>query len=362
MAATFTCPNCGKSGSIKKEIPPGAKIRCSGCQTSFSPRPAQERASDVQVSDKAIKDFLEPPRSAHSALVPIHDDASVAGTPPQPSVRALTPISAGLFFGLGVATLLLCFGIYLSQKRSSPRGLPREEVTEAKERVTDRRQSGETASVKANDARAENSMNPPSKLDRAKQNQPITEEAVSVRVDHAPAGNPPRKLVPPEQNQPVKVDYVNSIGMRFVRIPAGTFSMGSGTSGVFSDQDEVPSHRVTISQSFLLGVYEVTQREYVTVTDANPSWFARSGKGSPDVDQYVQQSVLQSADTSNHPVENVTWEEAVGFCRKLSLKESKTYRLPTEAEWEYACRAGASTRFSFGEDADRLRQFAWTAQ
>lgn len=124
----------------------------------------------------------------------------------------------------------------------------------------------------------------------------------------------------------------NSIGMTLVQLPAGTFTMGEG--------GEV--HQVTLTKPFYLGVYEVTQEEYEKVIGNNPSEFK----------------------DPHNPVEQVSWHDAVEFCKKLSeLPEEKAagrvYRLPTEAEWEYACRAGSTTRYSFGGDAIQLGDYAW---
>jgi formylglycine-generating enzyme required for sulfatase activity len=124
---------------------------------------------------------------------------------------------------------------------------------------------------------------------------------------------------------------VNSIGIVLVPIPAGEFMMGNNSK-----------HLVTITKPFHLGAFEVTQEQYEKVTGKNPSHY----KGP------------------NNPVENVSWDDAVEFCRKLSqLPKEKAaghvYRLPTEAEWEYACRAGTTTAFSFDDDASQLGQYAW---
>jgi formylglycine-generating enzyme required for sulfatase activity/serine/threonine protein kinase len=119
----------------------------------------------------------------------------------------------------------------------------------------------------------------------------------------------------------------NSIGMKLVFIPAGGFVMGSPSSESQRDNDEGPQHKVTISKSFYMGIYEVTQEQYQAVMGNNRSYF----KGE------------------NLPAERVSWNDAVEFCKKLSRKEGKTYRLPTEAEWEYACRAGTTTPFNTGE-------------
>ena len=146
------------------------------------------------------------------------------------------------------------------------------------------------------------------------------------------------------------VEITNSIGMKLKLIPAGEFMMGSGKSpqelvrllGMREDAtkwftDEQPQHRVRITKPFYLGVYEVTQAEYEKVMGEDPSNF----KGP------------------SHPVEQVSWNDAVEFCKRLSAKEGKTYRLPTEAEWEYACRAGSTTLYSFGDDPASLGQHAW---
>lgn len=130
-------------------------------------------------------------------------------------------------------------------------------------------------------------------------------------------------------------EVVNSVGIKLVEIPPGEFWMGS------DDQESVtkgegPRHHVRITQGFWIGKFEVTQAEYEKLTGANPSQFYATGDAA---------SAVGAADTSRYPVDRVTWEEAVEFCRRLSaLPEEKaahrTYRLPTEAEWEYACRAG----------------------
>jgi formylglycine-generating enzyme required for sulfatase activity len=116
--------------------------------------------------------------------------------------------------------------------------------------------------------------------------------------------------------------------MKFVLIPAGEFMMGTGPR----------THNVRITKPFYLGVTEVTQGQYKKVMGDNPRSFSRTG---------------------DFPVERVSWEDAVEFCKKLSAKEGETYRLPTEAEWEYACRAGSTTRYCFGDDESQLGEYAW---
>ena len=113
---------------------------------------------------------------------------------------------------------------------------------------------------------------------------------------------------------------------------------------------EKPQHRVRITKPFYLGSYEVTQAEYKKVMEKNPSWFSDGGGGA---------DLVSGKNTSGHPVEEVSWEEAVEFCARLSAKEGKTYRLPTEAEWEYACRAGTTTKWYCGDEKDELGRVAW---
>ena len=119
-----------------------------------------------------------------------------------------------------------------------------------------------------------------------------------------------------------------------VKIEAGSFSMGSDNGG----EEERPVHRVTIPRPFFLGVYEVTQDQWEAVMGNNPSQF----KGG------------------NHPVEQITWAECQMFLQKLSGMNTKwDFRLPTEAEWEYACRAGTTTKFFFGKTDSALGEYAW---
>jgi formylglycine-generating enzyme required for sulfatase activity len=140
----------------------------------------------------------------------------------------------------------------------------------------------------------------------------------------------------------------NSLGMKLVLVKPGTFLMGSPADEAERGPDE-KQHEVEITRPFYVGVYKVTQEQYKRVMGQNPSWFSSTGGGKGKV---------KGMDTRQFPVENVSWEEAVAFCRRLSkLPEEKekerTYRLPTEAEWEYVCRGGPlfkspSPPFHFG--------------
>lgn len=140
---------------------------------------------------------------------------------------------------------------------------------------------------------------------------------------------------PAQDSAASKVEIVtSSIGMKLARIPAGTFQMGSPKTEVERKGDE-SAHEVTITKPFLIGVYEVTQTEFSRIMGGE-----RAGK-----------AVFKGP---NRPMDNVTWEDAGAFCRALSeipaeRAAGRKYRLPTEAEWEYACRAGTQMVFNSGD-------------
>jgi formylglycine-generating enzyme required for sulfatase activity len=157
----------------------------------------------------------------------------------------------------------------------------------------------------------------------------------------------------------IPAQETNSIGMTLVLIPPGQFMMGSPNDepreiGV-SMARESPAHRVAITRPFLLGAHEVTQAEYQQVMGSNPSFFSAQGKGRARV---------AGQDTARYPVESVSWADATEFCRRLSALQGehsarRVYRLPTEAEWEYACRAGSTTRWASGDVEGELDDYAW---
>ena len=159
-----------------------------------------------------------------------------------------------------------------------------------------------------------------------------------------------KKRTEPKQERRVEGpprEIVNKIGMKLVLVGPGKFLMGSPNNEEGRSADEGPQHEVQLTRPFYIGVYAVTQEEYQRVMGTNPSWFSATGSGKDDV---------RGMDTSRFPVEQVSWKDAVEFCRRLSeMPEEKrcghVYHLPTEAEWEYACRGGAnsSERFHFGD-------------
>ena len=150
--------------------------------------------------------------------------------------------------------------------------------------------------------------------------------------------------------QGVKLPSVtNSIGMELIEIPAGKFTMGSPEGEKDHQEDEVQVS-VTLTQPFKLGKYEVTQGQWKSVMGSEP-WEGQ---------KYVK------AD-KDCPATLVSWDDATAFCEKLTAIERKAgklqaneeYRLPSEAQWEYACRAGTTTAYSFGDDEKQLSEYAW---
>lgn len=146
-----------------------------------------------------------------------------------------------------------------------------------------------------------------------------------------------RLLAPPEPEEPTPppVAFENTVGVRFRLVPAGRFSMG--------DERDGPRHDVALTQPFYLGVTEVTRGQWENVMGA-----------------------LGVRGNAKEPVTKVSWDQALEFCRRLNAlpaerQAGRTYRLPTEAEWEYACRAGANTDYGFGDDPRDLAKHGWFA-
>ncbi len=221
----------------------------------------------------------------------------------------------------------------------------------------------------------------------------VLSEALPSRWQNWPADAPAAAIAPfnakrARQRQAawakylkLEIEYTNSIGMKFVLIPPGEFTMGStpadieralklvGDDRFWQEliKSAAPQHPVILTQPIYLGVNEVTQADYEKVMRNNPSWFAATGEGNDPV---------AGMDTTRHPVEMVSWYDAVEFCAKLSQQENLKpfysragdtvtlldglgYRLPTEAEWEYTCRAGTKSIYWIGERDEFLGEAGW---
>jgi formylglycine-generating enzyme required for sulfatase activity len=199
---------------------------------------------------------------------------------------------------------------------------------------------------------------------------------VLVRPDRQPAGRPAdgagprpepakRPVVAPPRADGTAQTITNPIGMKLTLIPAGEFQMGSPDADRDAEGDEKPQHRVRITRPFYLGIHEVTRgqfRRFVEETgyqtegekDGKGGWHWNevTRKWEQNANWSWRRAVFEQSD--DHPVIHVSWRDAVAFADWLSRKEEKTYRLPTEAEWEYACRAGTTTRYYSGDDPETL--------
>ncbi len=220
--------------------------------------------------------------------------------------------------------------------------------------------------------------------------------ALSLACPTSYADSPPLLVAPFEAAQAktaqeawakhldAKIELTNSLGMKLVLIPPGEFQMG----GPFEEdvdsrffEDNHHEHRVRITRPFYLGAQEVTLGQFLAFyRDAKyESRWKAQGKGKSsgvyrneekrlpdkqdfydfaDGETHVPWKWGHPSQTEKHPVVGVSWNDAVAFCEWLSRKEGKTYRLPSEAEWEYACRAGTATRFCNGDDEARLVEVA----
>ncbi len=181
----------------------------------------------------------------------------------------------------------------------------------------------------------------------------------------------------------VPVEYSNSIGMKFRLVPPGEFMMGGnaadiaetlefhGSTGPWAERvkSEVPQHHVVLTQPVFVGVHEVTQKDYFTVTGEKPSFLAAKAATTKDATQKL-------LSFENHPVEDVSWTDAAHFASKICgldkfdtfyivetdsvrVTDGKGYRLLTEAEWEFSCRAGTTTRFWTGEADESVAEAGW---
>jgi formylglycine-generating enzyme required for sulfatase activity len=204
---------------------------------------------------------------------------------------------------------------------------------------------------------------------------------------------PPAAIAPFDANQArghqdawarylgIPVRYTNSIGMEFQLIPPGEFLMGSTDEEVAAalqvvddtnadanirfriEHSERPQHKVVISRPFLLGTTKVTIGQFKQfsatgyITEAELA--AKTGSGEPPAKRIKTYLDPGYRVTDDSPAAVITWNDAVAYCQWLSSRENRKYRLPTEAEWEYACRAGTTTAYSFGDDYKELAEYGW---
>jgi len=162
----------------------------------------------------------------------------------------------------------------------------------------------------------------------------VIASAAAVRIDAD--GHTPAAIRPLPKTETIGLGA--GVVLEFVRVEPGSFIMGSDLE--IGDADETPAHRVTLTRPFYIGKYEVTQEQWLRIMGKNPSAF----KGA------------------QQPVESVSWNDCQEFLARVTRKTGRKISLPTEAQWEYACRAGAGTRWNFGDRADAMGEYAWIRQ
>jgi|MDTC01.2.fsa_nt_gb formylglycine-generating enzyme required for sulfatase activity len=173
-------------------------------------------------------------------------------------------------------------------------------------------------------------------------------ENVQAKTTAKPAAKDKVKTPP----KTLTLDLPKGVKMKLVLIPAGEFMMGGKFSPAesakkFGGKDihyasEHPRHKVTISKPFYIGVFELTQAQWETVMDSKPYDGKMVTKIGPDL-----------------PASWMQWREAIEYCDKLSKKIGRKVALPTEAQWEYACRAGSETAFCYGDDPKKIGEYGW---
>lgn len=150
--------------------------------------------------------------------------------------------------------------------------------------------------------------------------------------------------IPPVPTTSPGGENISVAGIEFVKIPAGCFDMGSPKTEIYHVIDEEPVHSVCVNE-FWIGKYEITQAQWLNVMGNNPSYFNSEQIGT---------------DSSNHPVEQISWDDVQEFIGRLNEQTGeRSFRLPTEAEWEYATRAGTTTAYSFGDNSVSAENYAW---
>nr|WP_321416496.1 SUMF1/EgtB/PvdO family nonheme iron enzyme [uncultured Methanomethylovorans sp.] len=228
-----------------------------------------------------------------------------------------------------------CEGWFREPRKPGERPLCKSCFTEQQERLA--REREETARLKAAEEERQRLEQEELERLRKEEERKVQEAAHLKAAEEAERKRKEEERLRREREEAAKkpsASIKNSIGMDFVLIPAGEFQMGSDDGY----DSEKPVHKVKISRPFYLGKYEVTQAQWVAIMGDNPSYF----KGD------------------NNPVENVSWNDVQEFVKKLNAKEgTDKYPLPSEAEWEYACRAGTTTIYSFGDDESKLAEYAW---
>jgi formylglycine-generating enzyme required for sulfatase activity len=159
----------------------------------------------------------------------------------------------------------------------------------------------------------------------------FTSKTILSVVQHPTPNNSVRNL------EVITESLGREVTLELIKLPGGSFMIGASDNDSDATKYEKPQHNVDV-KAFAIGKYPITQAQYASVMNKNPSTFNEN---------------------PNHPVDTINWYQAQKFCQKLSQKTAKKYRLPTAAEWQYACRAGTTTKYFFGDNAYELEEYAW---
>jgi formylglycine-generating enzyme required for sulfatase activity len=299
-ATRMACPGCGRQLRVKKELQ-GRKLKCPTCETRITLR---EEAALPTTETHVEKGF---------------EFTQVA---PRRRPKRQKATSSGLYVIVGgVLAAALIAGLFILRPWHKSSGPP-----------------GPTGMQRA--PKLVEKSNPPGTPVAPEIPQPPGERPALTRAPFS-SGEAVQfqKAWANYLGRPVedRVDLGGGVQMELLLIPPGTFLMGSDENEEGGYSDEGPRHEVEISQPFYLGKYLVTQEQYRQVTGANPSTFQGM----------------------RNPVDSVTWDEARLFCETISKRIGKAMLLPSEAEWEYACRAGTQTAYYYGNDARQLVEYAW---
>jgi eukaryotic-like serine/threonine-protein kinase len=183
------------------------------------------------------------------------------------------------------------------------------------------------------------------------------ERTLSTPVQTFPSISMPEPVAPSPSHKQTKVlDLGKGVKLEMIYLQGGSFLMGSPSDEKDRDSDEGPVHTVELD-GFWIGKYTVTQLQYQSIIDKAPFYFQSEiihEKGFLGIGRKTERRI-----NPHYPAETVSWNDAMEFCRKLSQRTGKTFTLPTEAQWEYACRAGTTTRYYFGDNDRYLKEYGW---
>jgi formylglycine-generating enzyme required for sulfatase activity/tRNA A-37 threonylcarbamoyl transferase component Bud32 len=331
---------------------------------SFPP-PSRLNRRVPPAADAVIQRALSEDRDdRYASIVAFGDALDRALAAPAPSGRRR------VLWAVAAVVLLALLGIRGAQRRGQVVALvdpapkvevsPKPEIPAPKVEIPAPKAEGQAK----DEARASKDETPP------RADPPAPEDRRDDRAPPLAARAAPKPAVPPAR---AAKKVVNSLGMILIKVPAGEFLMGSPDSDPTAGAEEKPQHVVRLTRPFYLGAHEVTVGQFRAFVEATnyKTRAEQDGKGGAIFDNKRKKAVKDPGlnwrrpgfwrdQADDEPVVQVSWHDAIAFCEWLTEREEIVYRLPSEAEWEYACRAGSSGRWCFGDDPAPLGDYAWT--